>query len=89
MSFLSLKFELEMFAEIQMPIAAKTRLNSTSVFWLAQLVRSLPSSHEVPGPIPKISVFVRLSFRKKRSANEYQHLLGANLQWISVPSRGS
>ena len=68
--------------------------------WLAQLVRSLPSNHKVPGSIigfAEIRIFVQLSFPPKPTqlsilpgqVNEDQLLLGANLRWISVPSRGS
>ena len=76
-------------------------LTSYGRAWLAQLVRSLPSNHKVPGSIPgfaEIRIFVQSSFPPKPTqlsipasgvVNEYQHLLGANLRWISVPSRGS
>ena len=62
--------------------------------------RSLPSNHKVPGSIPgfsEIRIFVQSSFLPKPTqlsilpgkVNEYQCLLGANLRWNSVPSRGS
>ena len=60
-----------------------------------QLVRSPPSDHKLPSSIPglaKIRTFVPPSFLPKLTqlsilpgkVNEYQRLLGANLQWISV-----
>ena len=50
--------------------------------WLVQLVTSLPSDNKVPCSIPGFAeIWIDLS-------NSID-LLGANLQWISVPSRGS
>ena len=67
--------------------------------WLAQLVRSLPYDHNNNSLIPdsaEIGTFVRPSFPPMLTqfsilpgkVNEYQRLLGANLRWICVPSRG-
>ena len=70
--------------------------------WLAHLVRSLLSNHKVPSSIPAVcrdlnicviffSAWANSAFHPSGvgTVNEYQRLLGANLRWISVPSRES